>query len=76
MLAVPDSMPRLLAFHDHAKGLQRSVEGDRRTAALLPVTGALDHPNAPHPMAIMSASVVPVHDPQGGRARGASEGAR
>lgn len=47
VLAVPDSMPRLLAFHDHAKGLQRSVEGDRRTAALLPVTGALSHPNAP-----------------------------
>jgi AraC-like DNA-binding protein len=47
VLPLPDSATRLLAFHDHAKGLQRTLEGDRRSAALLPVRGALDPPHAP-----------------------------
>lgn len=47
MLPLPDSVTRLLAFHDHAKGLQRTVEGDRCIAASMSIHQPLDRPQAP-----------------------------
>lgn len=45
-LAFPDSVARLLAFHDHAKGVQRTLSGDRRWPAMLAINERLDRPQA------------------------------
>lgn len=45
-LPLPGFLIRLLAFHDHAMDLQRSLVGDKRQPALLAIDGDLKEPEA------------------------------